>query len=352
MSIEIRPFSAEWRAAVQEFNGRLARVRMQLPEDPDTEMMPGSRMYVAVENGEVRGGYILRAQDFCFRGEPRRVAHYRLPISEGVINRSYARVGPLLLRSALRQEPLLYALGMGGYHHPLPRMLQAMGWTLSPVPFFFRIVRPARFLRKTQALRRSWLRAALMDIAAFTGAGWLGIRLLQWSLTQRSAAFAVCKETGDFGGWADEIWDEARGEYGMAAARDTQTLRSIYPASSTRFLRMRVNRAGWAVLIDTPMQNDQYFGDLHVGTIVDCMAKPDDAAAVIRAARAALEQRGVDLIISNQSHASWAAALRADGFLPGPSNFLFAASRQLAALASPISELHLNRGDGDGPVHL
>ena len=101
MPIEIRPFSAEWLNAVREFNGRLdtagAAPGMRLPEDPQTEMLPGSETWLALEGGAVRGGYTLRPQQFSFRGEIRRVAHYRLPVSEGLIDRSYAMVGSLLL---------------------------------------------------------------------------------------------------------------------------------------------------------------------------------------------------------------------------------------------------------------
>src|SRR5678815_6030997 len=74
------------------------------------------------------------------------------------------------------------------------------------------------------------------------------------------------------------------------------------------------------------------------------------------AAAAALQERGVDLIVSNQSHAAWAAALAGCGFGTGPSNFIFAASKKLAALLDPwsahVGRIHLTRGDGDGPIHL
>jgi hypothetical protein len=104
------------------------------------------------------------------------------------------------------------------------------------------------------------------------------------------------------------------------------------------------------VMLDTAMRDNEYFGDLRVGTIADCLARPEDAGIVIHAARVYLERRGVDLIISNQGHPAWTGALRADGFFRGPSNFLFAASPALGAAG--ISEYHINRGDGDGPVHL
>jgi hypothetical protein len=352
MAIEIRPFSGEWRGSVKEFNGRLAAAGARLPEDPGAEMLPGSTMYLAAEDRAVRGGYILRPQTFSFRGEPRRVAHFRLPVSEGAVDRKYARLGPLLVRSALQAESLLYALGMRGFDRPLPRLLQAMGWSVLSIPFYFRVAHATRFLHGIQAVRGAPWRAALMDLAAWTGAGWLGIRGVQWGRSFRLRPRIGWQEVNDFGSWADDIWRSAQAEYGMSAVRDAQTLGELYPAGNARFLRIRVNSRGWALLLDTQMQRDRYFGDLRVGTIVDSMARPQDAAQVIHAARRFLEERRVDVIISNQSHAAWGAALRADGFFAGPSNFLFAASKELAALGVPAADRHLNRGDGDGPVNL
>ena len=84
------------------------------------------------------------------------------------------------------------------------------------------------------------------------------------------------------------------------------------------------------------MQDHKQFGDMRVGTIVDCLAPPADAPAVMRAAAALLEARGVDLIISNQLHAAWSNALVHAGFLRGPSNYLLALSPAFAALAAGI----------------
>jgi hypothetical protein len=356
MPVTIRPFSADWLPAVREFNGRLdsagIAAGLRLPEQPETGMLPGSKLYVAVEGDVVRGGYVLRPQSVSFHGEVRRMAHYRLPLSEGIINKGYAGVGPLLLRSALAAEPLLYAMGMGGAEQPLPRMLRAMGWMVAPVPFYFRVVHPARFLRNIRPARQNRWQTFAMDLAAWTGVGSIGLRLLHWGRAKRAGEPCTANEVDNLGPWAGEVWEAAHRSYGMSALRDGATMQSLYPASDTRFIHLEVRPAGWAVVLDTPMQANKYFGNLRVGTIADCMAKPELAAPVIRAARQYLARRGVDLIISNQSHAAWTSALRADGFLEGPSNYLFGASKPLSALAGPLAGSHINRGDGDGPVNL
>ena len=104
------------------------------------------------------------------------------------------------------------------------------------------------------------------------------------------------------------------------------------------------------------MRDNQYFGNLRVGTLADCLAPPENASAVVRAATAVLEKRGVDLIISNHSHAVWGNSFRSAGYLLGPSNFIFAASKPLAERVGPFETnqnlTYIMRGDGDGPVNL
>jgi len=144
------------------------------------------------------------------------------------------------------------------------------------------------------------------------------------------------------------------------ALRDGATLNRIYPSSDPRFLRLLVSRggkpAGWAVMLDTPMSGHKHFGNLRVGSIVDCLAKPEMACLVVRYATSFLEQRGVELIVSNQTNSAWRKAFLAAGYLAGPSNFILALSPMLGERLQPSEaawdQIHMNRGDGDGPIHL
>src|SRR5260370_42324179 len=126
----------------------------------------------------------------------------------------------------------------------------------------------------------------------------------------------------------------------MIDDRDSETLNILYAATGNRFLCYKVTRGngviGWAVLLDTQMRDHKHFGDLRVGSIVDWLALPEQASGGVRAATRVLEVRGVDLIVSNQSHAAWCAALQSAGFLQGPSNFRFAASRELSKILDPF----------------
>jgi len=354
MAVEIVPYEAGHGAALQRFYQRLdggAEAGMRFPRADGADWLPGSQLWLAVEAGEVRGGYILRPQEFSFGGELQRVAHYRLPLSEGTVNRAYAALGLRLVRDALRREPMLYALGMGGWERPLPDMLKRLQWRMAAVPFYFKAPHPFRFLRELRALRSSGLRRMVCDVAAFSGAGWLALWLA--GVARRTVGEAPVEMAASFGGWGDEVWERCRAQYGMAAVRDGATLDRLYPSSDARFLRVRT-RDGWAVLLDTAMRGHKQFGDLRVGTIVDCLAPMEDAVAVVRTAARVLEGRGVDVIISNQLHQVWSGALAAAGFRQGPTNFLLALSPALAGrVAGGVDgELHMNRGDGDGPIHL
>src|SRR5205085_292365 len=101
---------------------------------------------------------------------------------------------------------------------------------------------------------------------------------------------------------------------------------------------------------------DKYFGNMRVGSVVDVLAAPEDAPKVIAAATQVLDDRGPDLLLSNQSHPAWISALKSAGFIEGPSNYIFATSGPLTELLVKFdpagAEIHLARGDGDGPIHL
>src|SRR2546425_8475273 len=149
MGIVIERYGSDLEPAVRAFNQRLASGAV--PPDfrfPKPEMSswpalaeprrPYEESFVAVDARTVRGTYILKHQDFLIRGVVRSIAQYRLPISEGIIDRRYVGVGLRLLRHALDVQPMLFALGMGGFDNALPRMLRALSWRLWVVPFYFR----------------------------------------------------------------------------------------------------------------------------------------------------------------------------------------------------------------------
>jgi len=171
---------------------------------------------------------------------------------------------------------------------------------------------------------------------------------------------ANAEEIDSFSSWADRLWEGIASRFAMIAVRDSKNLDVLYPPSKRRFIRIRVKQGdtvvGWAVLLDTQMQNAKHFGNLRVGSIVDCLALPGREGYVAQCATKLLNRRGVDLIVTNQCHSGWVNAFQRLGYLSGPTNFVFAVSPELAKLMHPFEEslqrTHLTRGDGDGPIRL
>ena len=370
MAIAIQPYTEDRIAAVKAFNQRLAAggvaPEFHFPESHIPYWLPRldgrclyQEYYVALESEIVRGAFILKYQDFSVSGTTEPIVYYHLPVSEGIVNKAYASVGVLMLRSAMKMRPMLFALGMGGFDRPLPTMLKAVGWSLSAVPFYFRINRPARFLRQIAPLRQSSGRRALADLAAFSGAGYLAIKTAQQLRTRKQERSIRTEMVRTFGPWADELWQRNAARYPLIADRGSAALNILYPPDKN-FICLKITRegetVGWAVLLDTQMRDNKYFGNLRVGTIADAFAAPEHAAEIIQAATQILEERDVDLVIANHSNTAWGKAFLSNGYFEGPSNFIFAASKPLAEKLAPFDtnrpNIYFMRGDGDGPVNL
>lgn len=381
MAIVIQPYRPEHEPAVAEFNQRLRQAGADenmvfyrwagprwLPRTAESRIY--NEYFVAVDGGIVRGGYALKTQEFSFSdGQIRSISYYHHPLSEGIVNKAHAIVGTLLLRDAMQRAPLLYCLGMGGYDNPLPQMLVRLGWVHCLVPFFFRIVKPSRFLRNMQTLRSSVSRRLLMDLAAYSGAGWAGSKLFQGYRALRApkrlagssarSSAVECHEVahfedGDSTVSLQSLWEQARKTCSFTAVRDTAALRVLYPPKQTHLTRIVVKRngvaIGWAVVGER--RKDTKYGNMRVGSVVDCFALPGELFLVIRCATQILERQDFDLILSNQSHRAWSDAFKAAGYLSGPSNFIFAASKKLSELLVPFEDvhprMHFTRADGDG----
>jgi hypothetical protein len=368
-AVEIRPYTQDLEPLVRAFNQRLRAGGEQYWRFPESyipryprlpDKNPYQELFLTCDHGEVRGGYLLTHSLFALHGQIIRIAcGPQLNTSEAIVDPAYGLTGALNVRDALQKQPLLYGLGMGGFKERQAKLLASMKWRMRPVPFFFKVLRPSQFFANITHLRRKQGNRILLNLARFTGIGWAGIRIAQFRPGSRNGWDEVTS-CHDFGPWADEVWSKCKDRYSLVAVRDSATLNRVYPSSDTRFLRLLVSRAGehagWAVMLDTQMSGHKHFGNMRVGSIVDCLAEPEMAGLVVRYATSFLEQRGVDLIVSNQANSAWRKAFLATGYLAGPSNFILALSPLLADHLQPLEaardHIHMNRGDGDGPIHL
>jgi hypothetical protein len=362
-------YTPEWTDAVRRFNRRLLAGGLEpeliYPEEPKAEFPTESsspihqEFFLAVEGSEVRGGYFLTYETWRINQHEQEVCNYRLPISESLVNSSYRGLGGKLVRDAKERNPFLYCLGMGNVRRSLPKLLKAENWSMEITPFYFRCVNLSRILRNLTYLRNNVGWRLAMDLADWKVSALL-LKNCDKLRSSEPAVTVTVEIAEDFGHWTDRIWEQTLVAYPVLAVRDQVSLRIRYPAESPRFLRLvasvRSEVVGWAILLDTAMKAHRHFGDLRVGTIVDGLVVPGMEQSVVYAATRTLEERGVDLIVSNQSHRKWQSALQRCGFFRGPSNRILAVSPELAAHLNPLeSQLncsHFTRGGAAGPIHL
>ncbi len=365
------PYAEHHVDAVRRFNTRLdgsnRNIRLSEPLVSSwLPRLPGRRVYqeyfVAEENGgAIRGGYILKHQQFLVGDRVMPVGICQSPISEGIVEPRYAIVGALLLRDALVRQPHLYALGMGGLNEPYPRLLRALHWNLTLVPFYFKIFNLRAFVKNTSLLRKHSLVAHACDMLDSRAGNVLAIAPAQRLL--RTYSFArrcpTVERIEKFDQRADALWEVSKSEYSMAAVRDAETLNNLYPKENRVHRLLMTNDGeplGWAVVLATQMHEHPHFGDMHVGTLVDCVARPGYEVPVVLGSMQYLQEHGVDLIVSSQNHVQWRNAMRRVGFLRGPSNFVLGISPALERYLTPLNDqlprVHITRGDGDGPINL
>ncbi len=361
MALMIEPYRPDLEGAVRAYNQRLETAgvvrNMNLPEASTFPFFPPNGdgrlrhdYYLATENGHVRGGYLLTSHEVLVDGMPHMAGETPEMSSEVVLDRKYNLLVVRLVRHALGRQPLLLQPQAGPQ---LQRVFQAMGWRLVEVPLYLKVRNGFRFALLTPPLRKTRARAALMNAVAWSGAGWVGARLLHGLLGWRTwRRHDVDVEVFDeFGGWADELWKSSKAHYSFIAARDSRTLNTLYADSRGGFLKLKVSRRGrllgWAVLSDGVMPDNRYTGVMRVGIIRDGLAAPADAAEVVRAVSAVLERRAVDVIVSNQSHPAWCDGLSRSGFVRGPSNYVTAFSPKMTARVEAVDPefqyIHLNR---------
>jgi len=334
----------------------------------ETDFPVRRRSLVAVEQGEVRATQLFFENEMYISGEAHPFVWPAGPVSESLVNPRYALGSVILLKHSLLEQPLHMALGLGSYQNTITRIFVALGWHHQKVPFFFFPVRANRVLRQMRTspghvggLNLGRKRKIAQAILLWTGLGWLGCLLVchlrrLWSFRARCLVHIEDR----FGDWTDRIWTQHLGAYGALTRRDAATLNALYPPGDKRYHRLRVTRddvcIGWILATVRDMEDDRYFGNLRVGGLADGLCHPDDVQDVLEAGFRYLLDHEVDICISNWSHRAWTAAARRLGFLNGPSNYLYFVSKAgvppLLSEACPLEDMHLNRGDGDGPIRL
>lgn len=364
----IREMLPEDAESIRQFNSRLekAGIGFAFPFESAGLMQkeagvdaPYQEAYVLGDGSAVRGGYILKSEQLFAGAQTFPAGNYQLPLSEGIVDRKYAMVGVQLIKDALGRQSRLYCLGMGNTARPLPRLLSKLGWTVSKVPFLFRIENAGNFTKEIRWLRQRGRLRLLLNVARYSGtlAGFIGLaRLRRRVFGSRPAANVTFADVADFSQEIDELFFEVRDDYGLMCDRRAAALRARLPANDSRLLRIVLRKsgkvAGWVVVSISQLSSHTQFGNMKLGCLVDGLAAPADVGLLVGEACRRLENARCDLLVSNQTHPVWIAALRRRGFFRGPSNFILALSPMLAAHQAGSAGTHFNRADGDGPINL
>jgi hypothetical protein len=368
--MDIVGYSVAHRGAVDRLNAEL-RTRgsewsfppEERPRDAD-ERPVWTESFVVVDGEDVYGGYILKHQTFFVAGEPVEVGNLQMPLSLGEVDSSFSHISVALLFDVLNRAPRIYSVGLGSEETQFARLLAAAGWQHLTVPFYFSVKSGNRFalnieLPPTRARVQRVLRA--LGHLRLGGAAARAQRIAAArSSNLRRPTYAHATVVDRFDARADDLFERHVASYALVGDRRAAALELLYPSSDARYRRLIVRRngdaIGWALVLDTEMRDDKYFGNLRVGSIADCFGSHEEAAAIVAAADDYLTESGVDLVVSNQLHPVWCRGLEAAGYRQGPSNFFFyyseALAERLAAQPDWKLGLHVNRGDGEGPGAL
>lgn len=362
----IREMLPEDAESIREFNLRLEKAGVIFAFPVDTSRFihkepgidaPYQVAYVLSDGAAIRGGYTLKSERIFSGGQMFPVGNYQLPLSEGIVDRKYAIVGVQLIKDALARQSRLYCLGMGSVARPLPRLLAKLGWKVSKVPFLFRIENADSFTREISWMRQGAGLRILLDCMRVSRilAGFVGLaRLRRRVFASRLPAGVSVSELSDLPEEVDELFSDVCSDYGLICDRRAAALRKRLPVHDSKLFRFLLRRsgkvAGWIVVSVSQLSSHKQFGNMKVGCIVDGLASPSDVGILVSEACRRLEGAACDLLVSNQTHPTWISALRRQGFLQGPSNFILALSPPLAECQAAVS--HFNRGDGDGPINL
>ncbi len=367
----LREYKRGDEKAVKEFNIRLKSLgaNYQFPENYISAWLPKvpnagiyQEYYLLFDNDNiVRGGYILKYQFFIINGKKLKIADYQLPLSEGIIDNKYNYIALVLYKNAIKKSNLLFALGMGGLDQKLPKMLKAFGWEIKLVPFHFKICNIKNFLNNIYYLRSKTSLLRIFNNHLILSIIKMVLWFYDFLKTRMSHLKVDYKVVSDFDIWVDDIWNQVKNNYEFIAERNLDSLNLLYPKNEKKYIKIKVyndikEAIGWCVVLKTKMVNHKQFGNMYLGSIVDCLCYDKYEKLVISAGLKYLNDNQVDLIVSNQSSTRWCHGLKENGFIHGPSNFALAVSNDLAKSFSDFkkssSNFHINRGDGDGPINL
>ena len=358
--------SAGHRSALDRFSARLKNTPYKdwplrhhwngLPGDDGADFPVRRRRLLSLDAaGEVRALQNHFEHELYVDGKPHSFVWPNGSLSESVVDPRFAPYGVMLLKHALRLEPLQMALAFLALDAAPGSLFRRLGWSHTQVPVFILPIRLSRVLRELRPFRYEAVRLAARIVS--------GVKVpdMAWSaFTAKRLRMAGqnVQEVPDIGDWADPVWNHCRDAYKVLTRRDAATMNRLYSPHDKRLTRLRVRRndgdVGWAIVCDHRMHGDSLYGSLHVGCVVDALGMPEHAPDLLRAAVNHLIQCGVDLVVSHWSHAAFQQAARYLGFARRHTSLKLFVSKAgkdlLLTEKTQLEACHFSVGDCDGPV--
>lgn len=309
-------------------------------------------IYVLVdqENNLVRGGCVLKPEQFYLNGSMIELGWLQGPVAESAVDKSLKGLGGILVRFSLERFPLQISWGANSIAAP----------SAGNAPMLLRVVNAKHFVRALPTLKSRTRIARSLGTSPIASVAAFAIKSLQLALELmgRGPALYTSEETSGFGTWADDIWVAARSKYRLIALRDQATLNRIMPRSGyPEAIPLKVivdgQVVGWAALRDRQLTDDPLFGSVRAGSIIDALALPGHEATVAHAAVNRLIQRGVDMVGACFLHPDWIRAFRDAGCIVVPDRrnigFTAALTEQGGGVSALLRGTHLALIDSDGP---
>ena len=131
MRIRIAPLTEDLLPATRAFNARLGAAAPfflpeKMPARPAVDRAAAGislTHYVALDESEVRGGFLAMDQPAWINGKPARATNYQSILSESIRDKKYGLVSVHMLRHIEQTTPYAFVVGMGGLDNSLPRLL-------------------------------------------------------------------------------------------------------------------------------------------------------------------------------------------------------------------------------------
>jgi hypothetical protein len=252
------------------------------------------------------------------------------------------------------------------------RVFKGLNWRhVGVMPQYARLLNARAVVRVFSANGRallperwSWMwpvvSQASRGLAALASGVVAGVAAAAGRLWHRRPAGAAIVEERQFDASYVELAERVKGKFRVWVCRDERYLASRYGHTLGRYrllaCREGTRLLGYCLVKLKQFENDSRMGDLRMGTIVDCVADPDDAGVVNWLLRSGVElcrREQMDVVFCSASHREIRRHLRWNGFLGMRGTLHVAFHDRTGGLGPdvPLEAWHLMRGDSDADAN-